>query len=141
MKRFVNYRKRGIQLPKGCKDLWDLLKSSKKSPQGEKNFHPSGEDKCEYCGAPAVTGWSCGMWSAGGTESEEAHFRCQQCDDDLREFESRPENRLPELPKEFDFEDSVATKGLERLMHEIREREKSFMLQRLAERKGPDHAG
>ena len=132
MKDFVNYGKRSIQLPKGCKDLSDVLKSPKKSESACKSG-------CEYCGAPAVVGWASGMWSADGTKSEESHFRCEQCQEDLKELESRPENRLPELPEDFDFNDLEAAKALERLMHEIREREQAFMRQKMAERKGPDH--
>ena len=98
------------------------------------------KDRCEYCGAPAVTGWASGMWSADGTQNEEAHFRCEQCQEDLKEFESKPENRLPALPEDFDYNDPTATKELERLIHEIREREQAFMRQKLAERKGPDYA-
>lgn len=98
------------------------------------------EDKCEYCGAPACTGWAAGIWTAGGTKDEEAHFRCERCQDDLKEFESRPENRLPKLPEDFDYNDPIASKALEQLMHEIRERERAFMRQKLAERKGPHHA-
>ena len=95
--------------------------------------------KCEYCGAPAFIGWTSGIWSSDGTGSEETHFRCEQCQDDLKEFESRPENRLPKL-RDFDFDDPIATKALEQLISEIQERERAFMRQKLAERKGPDSA-
>lgn len=138
MKDFVNYRKRSIQLPKGCKELSDVLKSSKKSQRGGESLRERiSKSRCEYCGAPAVAGWASGSWSADGTKSEEAHFWCRQCQDDLKEFKSRPENCLPELPEDFDFNDSEATKALEQLMHEIGEREKAFMRQKVAERKGP----
>ena len=133
MKDFVNYRKRSIQLPKGCKDLSDVLQPTKKSQSNR-------ESRCEYCGAPAGVGWACGMWSADGTKSEESHFRCEQCQEDLKEFESRPENRMPRFSDDFDFSDPKAMEPVERLVHEIRERELAFMRQKLAERKGPDHA-
>jgi hypothetical protein len=34
---------------------------------------------CEYCGAPAESGWATAMWSADGTKVEESHFVCEQC--------------------------------------------------------------
>jgi hypothetical protein len=140
MKHFVNYRKRGVQLPKGCKDLSDLLKSAKKPENsGKKSLGSNHKSKCEYCGAPAVAGWGSGVWIADGTWSEETHAWCERCDDDLREFKARPENRLPELPADFDFEDPISAKTLEqwtRLAGEIREREAAFMRQKVAERKG-----
>ena len=92
---------------------------------------------CQYCGAPAATGWAAGIWSAEGTGSEEAHFRCEQCEEDLKEFESKPENRLPKLPADFDYDDPIASQALQRLMDAIREREQAFMRQKLAQRKGP----
>ena len=35
--------------------------------------------KCDYCGAPAATGWAAGMWGADGTGGEESHFLCEHC--------------------------------------------------------------
>jgi hypothetical protein len=140
MKRFVNYRKRGVGLPKGCKNLSDLLNTPKQSQQAGEGFVETiRESKCDYCGAPAVTGWGSGIWCADGTKNEESHFLCEQCREDLNEFDSRPENRLPNLPDDFDFGDPRATEPLERLMHEIEKRKKAFMRLRVAERKGPDH--
>ena len=86
------------------------------------------ESKCDYCGAPAAAGWAAGILGPERTKTEEGHF------------ESRPENRLRQLPGDFDFGDPKATDPLERLRHELEERKKLFMRQRLAERKGPDHA-
>jgi transcription initiation factor IIE alpha subunit len=80
------------------------------------------------------------MWCADGTMSEEKHFLCEKCEADLNEFKSRPENRLPNLTDDFDFGDPKATEPLGRLMHEIAKRKEAFMRQRVAERKGPDHA-
>lgn len=141
MNDFVNYRKRGIQLPKGFKNLSDLLKSCKKPQHGAKSvFGITGEDKCEYCGAPAAFGWSSGMWSADGTTNEEGRFWCKTCQEDLGEFESLPENKLPELPDIFDLDDPKVIEPLERLMNEIEKRKDAFMRQRVAERKRPDDA-
>jgi hypothetical protein len=140
MNRFVNYRKRGIGVPKGCKDLADLLNVPKHSCETGEGFAKKiTTSKCDYCAAPAAGGWASAILDADGTNTEEAHFLCEQCHQDLSEFDSRPENRLPNLPDDFDFQDPKATEPLERLMHEIEQRKKAFMRQRLAERKGPDH--
>ena len=141
MKRFVNYRKRGVVLPKGCKNLADLLKVPKQPGEAGEGFAKKiRESKCDYCGAPAAGGWATGIWDADGTKTEEGHFFCEQCQEDLSEFDSRPENRLPDLPDDFDFGDPKATEPIKRLMKEIEQRKKAFMRQRLAKRKGPDHA-
>ncbi|HZR18685.1 MAG TPA: hypothetical protein VFE51_15440 [Verrucomicrobiae bacterium] len=141
MKRFVNYRKRGVGLPKGCKNLADLLKPPKQLEEAREGFpNKIRESKCDYCGAPAAAGWAAGIYSPDGTKDEESHFECEQCQEDLKEFESKPENRFPQLPDDFDFSDPKTAAPLERLMHEIEERKKLFIRQRLAERKGPDHA-
>ena len=63
MNPFVNPKNRGVLLPKGCKDLVDVLRGA-------------GQAKCEYCGAIAVAtlGWP-------------NDFRwCAVCQQDLREF-------------------------------------------------------
>src|SRR5438105_3268760 len=46
-----------------------------------KTIHAS---KCDYCGAPAVTGWAAGVWGVDGTGREESHFLCEQCREDLK---------------------------------------------------------
>ena len=122
----------------------DLLTPAKQSQQaGEGSPTTIRESKCDYCGAPAVggSGWGSGMWCADGTKIEENHSWCEKCQEDLNKFNSRPENRLPDFPADFDFGDPKAIEPVERLMHEIEERKKAFMRQRVAERKGPDHAG
>jgi hypothetical protein len=45
----------------------------------EDSFMSTREPKCDYCGAPADSGWSTRMISAGGTKHEETHFVCEQC--------------------------------------------------------------
>jgi hypothetical protein len=47
---------------------------------------------------------------------------------------------MPRFSDDFDFSDPKAMDPVERLMCEIRKREQAFMRQKLAERKGPDHA-
>jgi hypothetical protein len=139
MKRFVNYRKRGVELPKGCKNLADLLNAPKQSKQtGEVSPKTIRESECEYCGASAR--FRCGIWGADGTMFEEEHAWCGKCQEDLKDFKSRPENRLPDFPEDFDFSDPKAMEPVEQLMREIEERKKIFMRQRVAERKGPDNA-
>ncbi len=119
-----------------CAPTEELMKQA-----GEGSFESTRELKCDYCGAPAVCAWGTSMMSsADGTKSEESHCWCERCQDDLKEFKSRPENRLPRFSDDFDFSDPKAMEPVERLMHEIRAREQAFMRQKLAERKGPDHA-
>jgi hypothetical protein len=63
MNPFVNFNKRGIELPKGCTDLADVLQAQ----------------KCEYCDdiAVATKGWP-------------GDYRwCEACQRDLREFASK----------------------------------------------------
>ena len=141
MKRFVNCRKRGVELPKGCKNLADLLNVPKQSKQaGEGSPKTIRESECEYCGASASAGFRCGIWSTDGTLFEKERSWCEKCREDLNKFDSRPENRLPDFPEDFDFSDPKATESVEQLMREIEERKKTFMRQRVAERKGPDNA-
>jgi hypothetical protein len=131
MKQFVNYQKRGVELPKGSKDLADLLKAPKQSKRARGD--PAKiirKSKCDYCGAPAVAGFVFGV----------GQFWCKQCGEDVSEFHAKPENRLPRLPKNFDYKDPKAIKELERLLQELEQREAEFMRQKVAARKGPDHA-
>jgi len=37
------------------------------------------DDRCEFCGAPAVVGWESSILSADGTKHVESHFVCEQC--------------------------------------------------------------
>ena len=63
MNQFINLNKRAVELPKGCKDLADVLRYN----------------KCEYCddGAVATVGWP-------------GDYRwCEVCQRDLAEFASR----------------------------------------------------
>ena len=131
MKKFINYWKRGVELPKGSKDLADLLKAPKQSKRGRKD--PAKiirKSKCDYCGAPAFAGFVFGV----------GHFWCKQCGEDVMEFSSKPENRLPPLPKNFDYKDPKAIAALQPLMQELEQRETEFMRQKVAARKGPGPA-
>ena len=63
MNPFVNFNKRDVQLPKGCTDLVDVLRT----------------EKCKYCDdvAVATLGWP------------DDYRRCEACQRDLKEFASR----------------------------------------------------
>jgi hypothetical protein len=37
------------------------------------------DDRCEYCGAPAVSGWESVVRSADGTTDRASHFVCEEC--------------------------------------------------------------
>jgi len=60
MNPFVNFNKRGVQLPKGCTDLGDVLRAK----------------KCQYCDdiAVATVGWP------------DDHRWCEACQRDLEDF-------------------------------------------------------
>jgi hypothetical protein len=131
MKRLVNYTKRSVQLPKGCKDLADVLKSSRHPSGGHAGFLGSIRNaKCEYCGGQPVGGST--SWMSGAPE-EEAHFWCERCQHDLLEFDSKPENALPE---DIDFEDAALVKRLTFQIEDIEKCRDEFMRRRVAERKG-----
>jgi hypothetical protein len=86
MKDFVNYRKRSIQLPKGCKDISDLLQFSKKSQHGAKSFPKSIRDtKCKYCGGQACTGGT-DIWALMCTGVQKLKFMCMPCSTEHSRF-------------------------------------------------------
>lgn len=117
MSEFVNYNKRGIKLPKGCKDLADVLKLGNSNAQsGAHDIFANA--KCDYCGAPAVGGSS--TYSDGRSTR---NFWCGQCLNDLMDFHRRPENSIPD---DADFNDEK----VKRLIDEISRREQEFMRHR-----------
>jgi hypothetical protein len=121
MNDFVNPKKRSIQLPKGAKDLVDVLQAS----------HPTSLDrgKCDYCGAPAVAISTCAI---PGVMDEEVHGWCEQCQRDLSEFDARPENKLPD---DFDIDDDAAMEQMSQQFAERERRQDDFMRQRVRERR------
>jgi len=120
MNDFVNPKKRGIQLPKGAKDLADVLQAS--------HSRRLRKGKCEYCGAPTVAVSTC--YAVPGILDEEVHRWCEQCQRDLAEFAARPENQLPDI----DVADDAALDHVTQLIAERRRRERKFMRQRVRER-------
>jgi hypothetical protein len=67
MNPFVNPKKRGVQFPKGYKDLVEVLVGSNQAKC---------KTKCEYCGKPAVA-----------TLRWQGDFRwCKECQQDLKDF-------------------------------------------------------
>ena len=102
MNPFVNPKKRGIQLPKGCKDLVDVLEHNKRA-------------KCEYCDSPAVVSNLMGFI---------VDRYCGECQSDLTEFATI------EIPKSkfIDIRDEVA---VSRYQAEMKRREEEFMLERV----------
>jgi hypothetical protein len=133
---FVNPKKRSIQLPKGYKDLADVLK--KKLPQAGKDLPPT-IGQCEYCGAPANAGSSSSaMYVPGELRKWDSTGWCMECARDVTEFHARAENKL-EFPDDLDFADAKAMAALEQRIMELEEREKEYLRQKVAQRKGPDH--
>ena len=119
MSDFVDFKKRGILLPKGCKDLADMVKLKQQETASPR------ESRCEYCGGPAVLTSS--VWCDGQLSE---HSKCGECLQDLFEFESEPENSLPD---DADFNDEA----VKRLLEDISCREAEFMRNRVAARKAP----
>jgi LSD1 subclass zinc finger protein len=106
MNPFVNPKKRGVQLPKGCKDLVEVLQGSNRV-------------KCEYCGAPAVALSFMGM----------VDYRwCMECQRDLKEFAKI------EVPKGM-LVDTSDEAAVTRYRAEMQRREDDFMRQRVKERR------
>jgi hypothetical protein len=142
MKRLVNYRKRSVQLPKGCKNLSDVVGGSQhkkadsfKLPNLFQLDEKIRKSKCQYCGDPAVAG---SFWYATpGGPKEEAHFWCKQCSEDLKVFHSRPENALPESAE---IEDEATMDQVMGRLDEIRNRKEEFMRQKVSERQGSNNA-
>lgn len=131
MKRLVNYKKRSVQLPKGCKDLADVFK--RRQPAGGGSGSPPESvvnAKCDYCGGRPVGGSATWM---SGTLEEEAHWWCEQCARDLHEFDAKPENTLP---KDVDFEDQELVRKLTLEIEDIEKRRDEFMHRKVGERKG-----
>ena len=80
MNPFVNPKKRSVQLPKGCKDLVDVLRGSEQA-------------KCEYCHEPAIVtlGWR-------------GDYRwCGECQQDLKDFGARKDFKF-----DFNTKDNAA---------------------------------
>jgi hypothetical protein len=121
MNDFVNPKKRGIQLPKGAKDLADVLQANERKPVKK--------GKCDYCGAPAVAVSIC--HAIPGVMKEEVHRWCEQCQRDLSEFAARPENKLPDDPEVDD--EAAMDKALQQLA-ERKRRERKFMHQKVRDR-------
>jgi hypothetical protein len=122
MNDFVNPKKRSIQLPKGAKDLADVLPGS-----GRKRVKYG---KCDYCGAPAVAVSIC--HAIPRVMKEEVHRWCEQCQGDLSEFAALPENKLPDDP---DFDDDAAMDKALQQLAERKRRERKFMRQKVRERR------
>ena len=80
MNPFVNPKKRGFQLQKGCKDLMEVLQGSR--------------TKCEYCNSPPV---------ALSIFGREDYRWCRECQRDLKDFAARQDFKF-----DFDINDHEA---------------------------------
>jgi hypothetical protein len=104
MNPFVNPKKRGVQLPKGCKDLIDVMQGG----------NPA---KCEYCAkhAVATVGWP-------------GDYRwCAECQQDLKEFAKI------EVPKGM-LIDTSKDGAVSRYRAEMQRRRDKFMHRRVIDR-------
>lgn len=126
MNPFVNPKKRSVQLPKGCKDLADVLNKNWHPISGLRNLvNPTPKSKCDYCGGRPV----------GGLRllDDETHFWCEQCRQDLTEFYAHSVIALPEA---IDSGDEELVKGLTLQIEEIEKRKEEFIRRRVTERNG-----
>jgi hypothetical protein len=108
MNPFVNPRKRGVQLPKGCKELAGVLQHTKRA-------------KCGYCGEPAVAtpGWP-------------GDYRwCDLCNQDLRDF-AKIEVKVHY--KKFGPVEPFSEAELSRYRDGVQRRQDEFMRDRLKQR-------
>ena len=121
MNDFVDPKKRSIQLPKGAKDLADVLQ-----PGHDK---PLRKGKCDYCGTPAAAVSIC--YAIPGVMDEEVHRWCERCQQDLSEFAARPENKLPD---DVDLDDDAAMEREAAQLADIERRRSVFMRQKVKER-------
>ncbi len=122
MNLFVNPKNRGVQLPKGCKDLADVLLKSQHRITGLGRSTPT--PKCDYCGGGPVGG----LRMLG----DEPHFWCEQCRQDLTEFYAQSEIELPEA---IDSEDPEFVRELTLQIEKVERRKKKFIRRKVTERK------
>jgi hypothetical protein len=112
MNPFVNPKKRGVQLPKGYKDLADVLLGSNQAKC---------RTKCEYCGKPAIAtlGWP-------------GDFRwCRECQQDLKDFAAI---EVEVQFRELDF-NNLDEAAVSQYRAEMQRRQDDFMQKRVKERK------
>ena len=114
MNPFVNPKKRSIQLPKGSKDLVDVLPGNRKR---------SCKVKCEYCGAPAVALTFMGM---------EDYRWCSECQQDLKAFAAMEIKIHFSKFKSTNIQNEAA---VSRYRAEMERRQEAFMRQRVKGRK------
>jgi len=119
MNPFVDFRKRSIQLPKGCKDLADVLGHSRQTETDR------GPLRCEYCGAPPVP--RAGSYKCDPIKKLTSYC-CPDCVKDQIEFISRPENALPD-------DADLSDESVSRKILAIGKRLDRFMRRRVRDRK------
>ncbi len=49
------------------------------APEAMELGEAKSDDRCEYCGAPAVSGWESVIRSVDGTTDRARHFVCEEC--------------------------------------------------------------
>ena len=126
MPKFVNYKKRSVQLPKGCKDLADVLKKHWDPTDGRISLPASFPNaKCDYCGGRPVGGLR--------VLGDEAHFWCEECQRDLTEFYAQSVDALPE---DIDSDDEELVRSLTLQVEAFESQKEDFMRRKVTERKG-----
>ena len=124
--RMISYPE-GEQVRQLCAVCFDLLASPDELASQKHIEESIKRGKCRYCGEPATggSGWS------SHVGDEQLHLWCEPCRQDLVEFGSRPENRLPDdVP-----EDEPAMEELSRRLAERARRKEDYMRQRISKRR------
>ncbi len=80
---------------------------------------------CKYCGAPAVGGSM--SFGLPGVMEEKTELWCEPCRLDLVEFDSRPENAMPD----FDVEDEARLNEVSQQLAERSRRQEEFIRERV----------
>ena len=91
--------------------------------------------KCQYCGGPASGGSRTKVVHQGphsdGVQKKYTNFSCDACVRDLEEFDSRPENALPDRS---DLKDKSKEEEIYRQLMERKRRQEEFIRRRIRER-------
>ena len=93
--------------------------------------------KCKYCGAPSETG----SGSFSSHKGEHFDLSCKACDEDLADFDQRPENAISKVPDyEALFRDEEFMRKRIQQHADRKQRQEEFMRRRVLERRSKGDA-
>ena len=113
-----------------CATCFNRLKSREEQTALRRAGQSLSVAQCDYCGAPAVHS-STYYSEIGDGKNQKTTSWCEQCGKDLMEFESRPENAIPDI----DVADAASLIEESRRLEDRRVRKEEFMRQRVMARK------